>query len=99
MLASTVSNATITTYFLRDRIAPPNDVMPTDILLISETVVVNVALAYGTNGAHLGQQLADSLGSQTNGQSYGTGGTNNGQQLSNSLGSQSNNQVLWYWRY
>ena len=66
--------------------------MPTDILLISETVVVNVALAYGTNGAHLGQQLADSLGSQTNGQSYGTGGINNAQQLSNSLGSQTNSQ-------
>ncbi len=51
MVGSTYSNSTITTYFLGDRIAPHNDAMPSNEILISETVVVSVALAYGQSGS------------------------------------------------
>ena len=78
MVGSTYSNSTITTYFLRDRIAPPNDVMPSNEILISETVVVSVALAYGQSGSGgvNGQQLSDGPFSNSVAPSYtGNDGT------------------------
>ena len=78
MVGATYSNSTITTYFLRDRIAPPNDVMPSNEILISETVVVSVALAYGQSGSGgvNGQQLSDGPFSNSVAPSYaGNDGT------------------------